>query len=135
MDEFPAAPSSAIMSERSSRAPSHLASNNRPQDGSSPSVPTRIILKLFVKDFDSNGYSWFHYPSAVGAYLNWAKRPLAEWKEKKHNVFVEPFQDIEVQQNKFHVIIDLLALSFEVKNMDEVNHEIYEIKRNREGEL
>lgn len=96
---------------------------------SPPSVPTRIILRLLVKDFDNETFSWSDYYAAVEAYLVWANRPIAEYKEKKHNIHVEPFQDLELRQKRFHVIIDLNALSFEVKNMNDIHHEVYEIKR------
>lgn len=96
---------------------------------SPPSVPTRVILRMRVKDFDNESYSWFDSESAVEAYLSWAKRPLSEYQERKHGIFVELHQDLEVQQKWFHVLLDLNALLFEVKNMNEVHHEIYEVKR------
>jgi len=106
-----------------------------PSVRSIPSVATRIILRLSVRDFDSDGFTWYHYLTAVEAYLKWANRPLAELNNKKHNIFVEPLQDPEVKQKRFHVIVDLNSLSFEVNKMDEVHHEVYEIKRKDDGSL
>lgn len=98
-----------------------------------PSHPIRIILRVHVKDFDGNGFSWFDYPTAIETYLEWADRSLDDWRQKKHNVFVEPFQDPEVKQKIFHVIIDLYSLSFHVEDMTTVRHEVYEIKRLDDG--
>lgn len=127
----------AIMAEKDGRISNEILPADEPPRCPPPSVPTRIILRLLVEDFDNNtrGYSWTQYPCAIEAYLIWAHRPLADWSEKKHNIFVESFQDLEVMQKRFHVIIDLQSLSFEVKNMDQVYHEIYEIKRDSEGKL
>ncbi|THY40951.1 hypothetical protein D6C98_09454 [Aureobasidium pullulans] len=94
-----------------------------------PSHPTRIILRVHVKDFDGNGFSWYHYPTAIETYLRWAGRSLDDWKQRKHNIFVEPLQDPEVKQKIFHIIIDLNSLSFQVEDMNAVQHELYEIKR------
>ncbi|KAF1351420.1 hypothetical protein BDV97DRAFT_389674 [Delphinella strobiligena] len=81
-------------------------------------------------------WQWlFLVPIPIEAYLKWAERPLVDWHEKRHNIFVEPIQDIEVQQKRFHVIIDLYSLSYEVKHMDNVSHEWYQIKRDSEGNL
>lgn len=99
---------------------------------SPPSVPTRIILRLLVKDFDNESFSWSDYSAAVEAYLVWANRPTSEYKERKHNIHVEPFQDLELGQKRFHVIVDLNSLLFEVKDMNDIHHEVYEIKRDGE---
>lgn len=102
---------------------------------SCPSHPTRIILRLYVKDFEGNGFSWFDHTTAIETYLKWADRSLDDWKQKKHNVFVEHFQDPEVNQRSFHVLIDLYSLSFHVEDMDTVQHEIYRIRRLGDGTL
>lgn len=103
------------------------------EEYSPPTVPTRIILRLLVTEFDEIKYSWNGYRSAIETYLIWAKRPLAEYKEKKHNIHVEPFQDEELNQKRFHGVIDLNALSFDVKDMKTVHHEMYDIKRDGDG--
>ncbi|KAI5238321.1 hypothetical protein E4T42_09006 [Aureobasidium subglaciale] len=96
-------------------------------------LPTRIILRLNVKDFDSNGFSWFQYTSAIEEYLKWSTSSIEDWREKhKHNIFVEQFQPLELEQRRFHVIIDLYSRLHEVHNMDLVHHEIYEIQRNND---
>jgi hypothetical protein len=89
-----------------------------------------------VKDFDGGGFSWVDYRSAVEAYLMWSNRSIEDWRVKKHNTFVEPFQAAELRQKKFHVILDLNSQSYEVGNMDYVHHEVYEIRRDsKNGQL
>lgn len=76
LHDYPTIPRTTIM-EKSDDCPSdHPESKSQPFP--IPSVPTRIILRLLVQDFDGNGFSWLHYPTAIKAYLNWANRPLAD---------------------------------------------------------
>lgn len=96
--------------------------------------PNRVILRLRVQDFDGK-YSWFSYPTAVEKYLSWAGRSVTDYKERKHNVYVEVYGDPEVHQRHFHIIIDLYSLSFDVQDFNEVHHEIFLMRRNEEGEL
>jgi hypothetical protein len=113
----------------------HRSLSREIQASSDSSTPTRIILRLNVQDFDSNGFSWFDYGTAIEARLNWSGRPIQDWREKKHNIFVEHFQQLEVKQKRFHVIVGLDSRSHEVENMNQVHHEIYEIKRINDGTL
>lgn len=87
-----------------------------------------------VQDFDGE-YSWFSYPTAVETYLSWAGRSVTDYKERKHNVYVELLQDSEVNQRHFHIVIDFYSLSFDVQDFNQVHHEIFRMKRDAEGEL
>jgi hypothetical protein len=100
------------------------------------SGPNRVFLRCRVSDFDKP-FQWFTYSTAVEAYLRWAGRSVADYKERKHNVFVEPLplQYLERRQPKFHIIINFYSLSFKVQDMDEVHHEIFLIIRDDENEL
>lgn len=99
-----------------------------------PEHPNRIILRMRVQDFDGE-YSWFSYPTAVETYLSWAGRSVTDYKERKHNVYVELLQDSEVNQRHFHIVIDFYSLSFDVQDFNQVHHEIFRMKRDAEGEL
>jgi hypothetical protein len=96
--------------------------------------PNRVILRCRVSDFDKP-FQWYRYPEAVEAYLTWAGRSVTDYKEKKHNVFVELLQDPELRQTKFHIIIDFYSLSFDVQDLDQVHHEIFLIRRDDKDEL
>jgi hypothetical protein len=98
------------------------------------SRPNRVILRLRVSDFEKP-FQWYGYPTAVEAYLSWAGRSVTDYRERKHNVFVEPLQDPELRQTKFHIIIDFYPLSFDVQDLDRVHHEIFLIKRDDKDEL
>jgi len=108
------------------------------EETTSPTVPesgpNRVILRMRVKDFDGN-YSWFTYPTAVKTYLSWVKRSVTDYEDMKHNVYVEPLQDPEVNQRKFHIVIDFYALSSSVQDFGKVHHEIFLMRRDEEGEL
>lgn len=80
--------------------------------------PKRVILRTRVRDFDEPRYSWFAYPATVEKYLSWAGRSVTDYKERKRNVFVEPFQDPELNQRHFHIIIDIYSLSFDVQDLN-----------------
>ena len=97
-----------------------------------PSSPTRIILRLPVKQWEEH---WFSYPTAVTAYLEWANLSVQDYREMKHNVYVEPLQPLDVPQKRFHIAIDLYALSYDVKDMKDVEHKIYAALRNPDGEM
>jgi hypothetical protein len=96
--------------------------------------PNRVILRCRVSDFDKP-FQWYGYPTAVEAYLTWAGRSVTGYKERTHNVSVELLQDPELRQTKFHIIIDLYSLSFDVQNLDQVHHEIFLIRRDDKDEL
>ncbi|KAH0353025.1 hypothetical protein KCU81_g1880, partial [Aureobasidium melanogenum] len=68
---------------------------------------------------------------AIVAYLQWANRSVSDFEQGKHECYVEFEQDPEVTQKRYHIAIDLYALSYEVKDMkdvrdgEDVEHEIY----------
>ena len=96
--------------------------------------PNRVILRMRVQDFDGM-YSWLSYPTAVKTYLSWAKRSVTDYEEMKHNVYIEPLKDPEVNQRHFHIIIDFYSLSFDAQDFGKVHHEIFLMRRDEEGEL
>lgn len=96
-----------------------------------PSSPTRILLRLLVKEWE-----YAHsYRAAIEAYLSWANLPVQDYRERKHNLFIEPLQPLDVPQKRFHVAIDLYALSYDVKDMKDVEHKIYAVRRDSEGNM
>lgn len=97
-----------------------------------PSSPTRIILRLPVKQWEEH---WFSYPTAVTAYLEWANLPVQDYRELKHNVYVEPLQALDVPQKRFHIAIGLYTLSYDVKDMANVEHKIYAALRDPDGKM
>jgi hypothetical protein len=103
-----------------------------------PTVPTsrpnRVILRCRVSDFNKP-YQRFRYSTVVEAFLHGAGRSVDDYPERRHNVFVEPLQDPELKQTKFHIIIDFYSLSFEVQDMNEMHHEIFLITRDDKNEL
>lgn len=99
-----------------------------------PSSPTRILLRLPVKEWE-DGYS---YRAAIEAYLSWANLSVQDYQDRKHNIFLEPLQPLDPQfapQKRFHVAIDLYARSYDVKDMKEVEHKIYTVRRDSEGNM
>lgn len=96
-----------------------------------PSCPTRILLRLPVKQWEE----FYSYRAAIEAYLDWANLSVQDYKELKHNVFLEPLQPLDIPQKRFHVAVDLYALSYDVKDMKEVEHKIYDVRRDSEGKM
>ena len=110
---------------------SPLADRNRPK---------RVILRLQVNEFEGEGRSWEQHVDAIQAYLTWAGRPTSEYDEgpyetRKHFAHIEPFQDPELQQTTFHVVLDIEQDMLNELNFDTVPHEIYRLRRNEEGKL
>jgi hypothetical protein len=102
--------------------------------------PKRVILRLRVNEFDEDGHSWEEHVDAIKAYLIWAGRLASEYEGpfemRKHFAHVEPFQPYDLPQpTTFHVILDIEQHSLENPNFDDVPHEIYRVRRNKEGNL
>ncbi|KAK6001679.1 hypothetical protein QM012_002169 [Aureobasidium pullulans] len=101
-----------------------------------PPSPTRILLRLPVKE-----WVWESYSDAIVAYLEWANRSVSDFRQGKHEVFVELQQDPEVPQKRYHIALDLYTLSYNVKdmkdvrNMEDVKHEMYDVRRDSEGKI
>ena len=103
------------------------------------SSPKRVILWLRVNEFEGEGRSWEQHTDAIKAYLTWAGRPTSEyegdWEKRKHFAHVEPFQLPEVKQTTFHVVLDMEQHSLQNPNLDNVPHEIYRVRRGKDGNL
>jgi hypothetical protein len=101
--------------------------------------PKRVILRLRVNEFEGEGRSWQQYPDAIRAYLTWAGRPTSEYEgpyqTRKHFAHVEPFQDPEIKQTRFHVVLDMEQYMLDNPDPATVTHEIYRVRRNTEGDL
>lgn len=101
-------------------------------------VPKRIILRLRVDEFEGAGRSWEQYCDAIAAYLDWAGRPKEEFKvdnSGKHYAHVEPFQAVGVPQTTFHVVLDMEQSLLSMPNLDDVPHEVYQVRRDKMDKL
>ena len=99
----------------------------------SKSQPKRVILRLRVNQFEGRGTS--EYDDAVKAYLTFAKRPTSELATNKHYAHIEPFQDPEIPQTSFHIILDMEKDMLEDPDLQNLPHEIYRIRRDDRGIL
>jgi hypothetical protein len=101
--------------------------------------PKRVILRLRVNEFDGEDHGWEEYVDAIKAYLTWAGRPTSEYEgeygKRKHFAHVEPFQAPELKQTTFHVILDMEQHLLSKPNFDTLLHEIYRVRRDKEGNL
>jgi hypothetical protein len=95
--------------------------------------PKCVILRLRVNQFEGRGTS--EYGDAVKAYLTFAKRPTSELATNKHYTHIEPFQDPEIPQTSFHIILDMEKDMLEDPNLQNLPHEIYRIHRGDQGIL
>ncbi len=95
--------------------------------------PKRVILRLQVRDFE--GRNSFKYIDAIKAYLTFAKRPTSELEENKHYVHIEPFQQPELQQTTFHITLDINKDLLDDPNIQVLRHEVYRIRRDKQGNL
>jgi hypothetical protein len=102
-------------------------------------APKRVILRLRVNEFEGDGRSWEQHVDAIKAYLVWAGHSASEYEgdfdKRKHFAHVEPFQALEVKQTTFHVILDMEQHLLKSPNLDDVPHEIYRVRRGKEGNL
>jgi len=95
--------------------------------------PKRVILRLRVNQFEGRDTS--EYDDAIKAYLTFAKRPTSELATSKHYAHIEPFQDPEIPQTSFHIILDMEKDMREDSNLQNLPHEIYRIRRDDQGIL
>ncbi|KAI5271527.1 hypothetical protein E4T47_05147 [Aureobasidium subglaciale] len=98
------------------------------------SHPKRIILRLSASDFDGPARRWQDHLEAVQVYLRWAGYP-DEPGAHQHFIHAEPFQPVELQPKRFHVFIDIDYQSFASPDMGLIQHEIYAVKCNDDGQL
>lgn len=124
------------MTATTSTSPTHLVSHVTicPEK-----APKRVILRLRVNDFEGEGRSWEQYIDAIKAYLIWAGRPTNEYEgdyqTRRHFAHVEPFQDPEVGQTTFHVVLDIEQHTIKAANFNLLPHEVYRVRRSRSGDL
>ena len=101
--------------------------------------PKRVILRLRVNEFEGEGRSWEQHIDAIHTYLTWAGCSTSEYEDpyetRKHFAHVEPFQDPELKQRTFHVILDMEQNMVSKPKLDTLPHEIYRVRRNTEGNL
>ena len=95
--------------------------------------PKRVILRLRVNEFSGRDYS--EYIDAINAYLVFAGRSTDDLEFRKHYAHIEPFQSPEVNQTSFHITMDMEGDSANPPNIQELPHEIYRVRRSKEGEL
>ena len=97
------------------------------------SQPKRVILRLRVNQCEGRDTS--EYDDAIKAYLTFAKRPSSELAANKHYAHIEPFQDPDIPQTSFHIILDMEKDMLEGSNLQNLPHEIYRIRRDDQGIL
>lgn len=95
--------------------------------------PRRVVLRLRVHEFEGSGS--FEYDKAIQAYLVFAGRPTSELEENKHFAHIEPFQDPELQQTSFHIVLDMEKDLLKNTDLQSVPHEIYRVRRDQQGNL
>jgi hypothetical protein len=95
--------------------------------------PKRVILRLRVNEFTGRDYS--EYIDAIKAHLAFAGRPTDDSELRKHYAHIEPFQAPEVNQISFHIIMDMEKDLANPPNIQELPHEIYRVRRDKEGKL
>jgi hypothetical protein len=93
----------------------------------------RVVLRLQVEDF--SGCDPSEYNHAIKTYLTFAGRPTSEWEEQKHFAHIEPFQDSEIRQTRFHITLDMEQALAKNPDFGKLPHEIYRIRRDEHGEL
>jgi hypothetical protein len=81
----------------------------------SKSQPKRVIPRLRMNQFEGRDTSG--YDDAIKAYLTFAKRPTSELAANKHYAHMEPFQDPEIPQTSFHIILDMEKDMLEGSNL------------------
>ena len=101
--------------------------------------PKRVILRLRVNEFEGDDHNWEQYVDAINTYLVWAGRSMSEYEgefeTRKHFAHVEPFQAPELNQTTFHVVLDIEQHLLNEPNFDTLPHEIYRVRRDKEGNL
>ena len=97
----------------------------------------RVILRLHVNEFDSDGHIWEDHVDAIQAYFSWAgRRGLRdEHGREPYSAHVEPFQALELKQKTFHVVLDIQSQPNDNSNLDAIYHEIYRVHRKPDGDL
>ncbi len=95
--------------------------------------PKRVILRLRVNDFGGRDSS--EYNEAIEAYIAFAGHYVNELEEDKHYAHIEPYQAPELQQRSFHIILDIEKDLLDSPNVQKLPHEIYRVRRDKQGKL
>jgi len=95
--------------------------------------PKRVVLRLRVNEFEGRDPS--EYKEAIEAYISFAGHPVNELEEGKHFTHIEPFQAPELQQRSFHIVLDIEKDMLDNPNIQKLPHEIYHVRRDRQGRL
>ena len=95
--------------------------------------PKRVVLRLRVKDFEGNSSS--EHDDAIMAYLVFAGRSSNELEKTKFFAHIEPFQDPELRQTSFHIVLDMEKDLVEDTDLQSLPHEIYRVRRDQHGIL
>lgn len=92
--------------------------------------PKRVILRLRANEFEGRDLN-SEFGNAIKAYLAFAGRPTSEHEENKHYIHIEPPHDIP--NSSFHITLDLEKdRNSSIRNLP---HEIYRVRRDRQGNL
>ncbi|KAF1991054.1 hypothetical protein K402DRAFT_417127 [Aulographum hederae CBS 113979] len=96
-------------------------------------TPKRVILRLRVNELSERGFSDHH--AAIDAYLAFAGRPpFKEFDYNKHHVYIEPFQDEELNQTSLHIVLDFFYPDLVTDPHDKaIQHELYRVRRDGDG--
>lgn len=101
--------------------------------------PKRVILRLRVNEFEGKGNSWEEHLDAIQTYFILAERSTNEYEGdhriRRQSAHVELFQALELRQTTFHVILDVKQLWISAANFNLLPHEVYQVGRNRQGQL
>lgn len=87
----------------------------------------RVVLRLRVNEFENECLSAFN--AVVIAYLGFAGRATTDEELNRHYVHIEPFQDPELHQTSFHMILDIEKYAADNPDFKHLQHEIYRIRR------
>ena len=91
-----------------------------------------MILRLRAKEFEGHDLN-SEFGNAIKAYLAFAGRLTSEHEENKHYVHIEPPHDIP--NSSFHITLDLEKDLLRNPNFQNLPHEIYRVRRDKQGNL
>lgn len=92
-----------------------------------------VILRLKVDQFSEGDPS--EYNDAIKTYLAFAGRPTMEWEEERHYAHIEPFQDPELRQTRFHNTLDMEQDSIENPEVGKLSREVHRVHRDGRGKM
>ncbi|KAF9729882.1 hypothetical protein PMIN01_11815 [Paraphaeosphaeria minitans] len=92
----------------------------------------RVILRLRVNEFSEGNPE---YDDAIKTYLAFDGRPATELEGDRHYAHIEPFQDPELRQTRFHITLDMEQNLTKSPDFAKLPHEVYHIRRNKHGKF